>query len=59
MKNYNTPRTLADCQFTTGYGLSQHPRSRPASRTERMAGVLLAVAIGICLAALLAHWAAA
>lgn len=35
-----------------------HHNVRPATRTERMAGVMLAVALGITGAALLAHWAA-
>lgn len=55
MKNYCTPRTLADTTFTTGYGISKHPRSMMPSRTERMAGVVLACLIGIVGALLLIH----
>lgn len=47
-----TPRTLADCQWTEGY-----PSKNPAeSRAEAAMGVVLAIVIGICGAAILLHW---
>ena len=46
MKPNATPRTLADCSFTTGYS------SASMSRTS-LPDLLLAVAIGIALGALL------
>lgn len=46
MKPNATPRTLADCIFTTGYSSAS-----PARTT--IADVVLAVAIGIALGALL------
>jgi hypothetical protein len=46
MKPNATPRTLSECQFTTGYS------SASPARTTR-ADVLLAVAIGIALGAVL------
>lgn len=51
MKHSHTtaPRTLADCQFTTGYA-SIRPMAYRTSTWERVAGVLLAVAIGVGLA---------
>lgn len=42
-----TPRTLAECQWTSGY-----PQA-PISRRDRIGGVLLAVAMGVAAAALL------
>ena len=47
MKNITTPRTLAECQRTSGY-----PQA-PISRRDRIGGVLLAVAIGVAAAALM------
>ncbi len=44
-----TPRTLADCQFTTGYA-SIRPMAYRTSTWERVAGVMLAIAIGVGLA---------
>jgi hypothetical protein len=49
-----TPRTLAECRFTTGYASAQHPR-RPVPISERIYGVLLATVIGILGAAALVH----
>lgn len=51
MKNLQTPRTLSESSFVTGY-----PAVVVTSRRERIAGVLLAVVIGVVMAALLAHW---
>lgn len=45
-----TPRTLNECHFTPGY-TSQGPQDEPL--WERIAGYVLAVAIGVGLAALL------
>lgn len=48
-----TPRTLADCDFTVGYPIVQQPESY----WEKIAGVLLACAIGIGFGlALIAWW---
>ena len=47
-----TPRTLADCQFTSGYR-SAEPTARPRLT---VADVLLACAIGGGFAALLIAW---
>jgi ABC-type nitrate/sulfonate/bicarbonate transport system permease component len=54
--HYTTPRTLADCQWTSGY--TTLPIQSPVSRSERLAGVFLAVVIGIATALMLAHWLA-
>lgn len=53
MKNYTTPRTLADAQFTQGYPI--HPMPQPPTNAERVAGVLLAVVIGVLFALLIVH----
>ena len=53
-RNERTPRTLADCSWQTGYASAQLPRD-PVPAIERIAGVLLAVAIGVFAALLLAH----
>lgn len=42
MKNVTTPRTLADCQWTTGYSRAEIHRA--GTRWER---VMLAIAIGV------------
>jgi hypothetical protein len=56
MKNYRTPRTLADSIFVSGY---RSVDRTPTSRRERIADVLLAVSIGVALAvALVAWWSA-
>ena len=47
MKNLTTPRTLAECQWTSGY-----PQA-PISRRDRIGGRLLAVAMGLVAAALI------
>lgn len=55
MKNYVIPRTMEQGRWAFDADpISYHPQSR----TERAAGVVLAVVIGIVLAALLVHWAA-
>lgn len=51
-----SPRTLDECTFIAGGNAIQH---FPQSRTESAAGVVLAVILGILLAASLAHWWAA
>jgi hypothetical protein len=43
VKNYTTPRTLSECEFTTGHAESAPPR-------ESLAGVALAVVLGVALA---------
>lgn len=50
MKNQNTPRTLAECDFTTGYRSAQ---LGPEPAWEVVAGYALAIAIGIALACVL------
>ena len=52
-----TPRTLAECRFTSGHAIAHLPQQ--ATRTERIAGVLVAVAVGVLGALALVHWAAA
>ena len=47
MKNYTTPRTLSECNFATGY-----PLANTAPKWEKYADYLLAVVIGVVLAAL-------
>ena len=47
MKNLTTPRTLAECQWTSGY-----PQA-PISRRDRIGGRLLAIAMGLAAAALI------
>lgn len=49
MKNYRTPRTLAECQWITSYPQAQ------ISRRDRIGGRLLAVAMGLA-AAMLIVW---
>jgi ABC-type nitrate/sulfonate/bicarbonate transport system permease component len=49
-----TPRTMEDATWVAGGQAIHH---YPQSRTEVAAGVVLAVVIGIALAALLVHWA--
>ena len=41
MKNVTTPRTLAECQFVTGYSSASY--SNDAARIERRAHVVLYV----------------
>lgn len=53
--HYQSPRTMEDATWVAG---GQAIHYYPESRTERAAGVVLAVVIGIVLAALLVHWAA-
>jgi len=56
MKNFTVPRTMDsgswryDCDPISHY---------PQSRSERAAGVVLAVVIGVLLAAAMLHWWAA
>jgi hypothetical protein len=46
----STPRTLAECQWTTGYSSSRPPRGDTA------ASIALAISIGVLLALALVHW---
>lgn len=48
MKNYTTPRTLSECNFATGY-----PLANTEPKWEQYAGYVLAIVIGVVLAALL------
>lgn len=48
-----TPRTMADATWVAGGQAIHH---YPQSRTERAAGVVLAIVIGALLAAALVHW---
>lgn len=50
---YQCPRTMEDATWVAGGQAIHH---YPQSRTERAAGVVLAVVIGVVLAALLVHW---
>lgn len=55
MKNHTTPRTLAECTFTTGYPSMAYR----VSKAERLANYALAIAIGVGLAAALVYgWSA-
>ena len=49
----STPRTMEDATWVAGGQAIHH---YPQSRTERAAGVVLAVVIGIALAVLLVAW---
>jgi len=49
----STPRTMEDATWVAGGQAIHH---YPQSRTERAAGVFLAVVIGILMAAALLHW---
>lgn len=51
----STPRNLADCSFTYGY-TSIRPMAHREPTWEKVCGFLLAVAIGVGLAALLVAW---
>lgn len=53
MKNYVIPRTMESGQWAFD---ADPIEFHPQSRTESAAGVLLAVAIGLGLAAALLHW---
>ena len=53
MKNYVIPRTMESGNWSFDCDPIQH---FPQSRTESAAGVVLAVIIGIFLAAGLVHW---
>lgn len=50
MKNVTTPRNLAECQFDVGYTIGN---ITPESRFERAMGYVLAIAIGVGIAAVL------
>jgi hypothetical protein len=50
--NITTPRTLADCSFVYGY-TSIRPMAYREPKWEKVAGYLLAAAIGVSLAVLL------
>ena len=54
MKNYTTPRTVSECEWTTGYPTLP----REAAKSNPIMSVLLATLIGVLCALLLAHWAA-
>lgn len=56
MKNYTIPRTMESSHWSFDADPIEH---YPQSRIERAAGVVLAVVIGIFLAAALLHWWAA
>lgn len=47
--NFQTPRNFADCTWVQGYG-------KPEPLWERVAGYVLAFAIGVCLALTLVAW---
>ncbi len=49
-----TPRTLAECRFTTGYKSARF--SVKPTKGERIAGVFVAVVVGVLLALVLVHW---
>lgn len=51
----STPRNLADCSFTYGY-TSIQPMAHREPTWENVGGFLLAVVIGVGLAALLVAW---
>lgn len=53
MKNFHIPRTMEAGSWRYDCDPIQH---FPQSRTEHAAGFVLAVVIGILLAASLAHW---
>ena len=55
MKNITTPRTLAQCAFYVGHSIAPHPLAQPVSRREQIAGVILAIVLGIVAAAGLWH----
>lgn len=50
MRNERTPRTLAESSFVTGY------QSAHISRADRIAGRLLAIAIGLASGAMAIHY---
>ena len=50
-----TPRTLAECRFTTGYGIAS---PAPVPRLERVLGVVVALVVGVLGALAIVHWAA-
>jgi hypothetical protein len=50
-----TPRTLADCTFTYGY-TSVRPMAYREPHWQRIGGYVLALVIGVGLAALLVAW---
>jgi hypothetical protein len=53
MKNFHIPRTMEAGSWRYDCDPIQH---FPQSRTEHAAGVVLAIVIGILLAASAAHW---
>jgi len=57
MKNYQTPRTLAECNFDVGY--QQAEIKSVQSRFEAFLSVLLACGIGIGFALCYVFWWAA
>lgn len=55
MQTRRFPRTLADA-FGPYTGHDLHPMPEPETRSERMAGVMLAIAIGLVGAVTLVAW---
>ena len=55
MKNLVAHRTLSDCHFAVGHSISAHPLAQQVSRREQIAGVILAIVLGIVAAAGLWH----
>ena len=53
MKNFTIPRTMEQGRWAFDCDPIEH---YPQSRTEKAAGVVLAVVIGVLLAAALVHW---
>lgn len=52
----HAPRTLADCDFRTGYPIA-HP-SRPHTMLEVILGSLVTIALVLMFVFTLVHWAA-
>lgn len=48
MKNCRTPRTIAECDFTTGYAID-NPAERSARRTDLYLVVVCVLAAGLML----------
>jgi len=56
MKNYRTPRNLAECSFEVGYYRANYVPKRPISKGEIIGGYIAVLAIGVGLAAALVVW---
>ena len=50
------PRTLSDAFKGIDYAIAIHRPGRPVPAGERIAGVVVAVVVGICGACALVHW---